>query len=282
MLAALYSRNMKFHITLAILIFVIGGIALADPTATPTVTVTTTPTVTPTQIPNFPTRIPSTVPVAHVYKRGDTIYAVDRWTGTETKVANRSGSLTIDSGETLTFVDTVWDDLRIPGEALGRAASAPELATFGPSGSLQAYTFDGDDAGGLTLEQVYFSIQLPHNYKQGTAIYPHVHWTPTTAGTGNVEWFLEYSWSNRTDAFTAPLTISGVGAASGAAWTHTMTNIGTMPIDGTGKTISSMLECRLYRDPADEHDTYAADAAILEFDVHYEIDSCGSSSETAK
>ena len=46
--------------------------------------------------------------------------------------------------------------------------------------------------------------------------------------------------------------------------------------------LSSMLICRLYRDPADAADTYPQDVAFLQFDVHYEIDSLGSETEYGK
>jgi len=51
-------------------------------------------------------------------------------------------------------------------------------------------------------------------------------------------------------------------------------------ISGTGKTISSMLICRLFRDVSE--DDYNNDAAFLEFDIHYEINSVGSKTETVK
>ena len=43
-----------------------------------------------------------------------------------------------------------------------------------------------------------------------------------------------------------------------------------------------MLVCRLFRDPADNADTYPQDIAFLQFDIHYEIDSLGSSKEYIK
>jgi hypothetical protein len=53
-------------------------------------------------------------------------------------------------------------------------------------------------------------------------------------------------------------------------------------IDGTGKTLSSMIICRLYRDVSDANDTYASDAFLLEIDFHYEIDTVGSRTELTK
>ncbi len=53
-------------------------------------------------------------------------------------------------------------------------------------------------------------------------------------------------------------------------------------ISGTGKGISSMLICRLFRDVSDPNDTYGADAFVLEFDFHFQIDAPGSFQATSK
>jgi len=177
---------------------------------------------------------------------------------------------------TIDAQDNVYDDLRVPGSAAQGGASAPNLDPFGPSGNLRTWTFDG----GATTEQIYFQIQLPHSYKEGSAIYPHVHWSPTTVGSGNVKWNLEYSWINVNETFPAPTTLVAVQAASGTAWKHQVVGFGT--INGAGKKISSMLVCRLYRNPSDVQDTYATDASFLEFDCHYQIDSDGSTQQFIK
>ena len=52
-------------------------------------------------------------------------------------------------------------------------------------------------------------------------------------------------------------------------------------IDGTGHTISSILICRIKRVAA-QTDNYASGIAILDFDIHYEIDTIGSRQELVK
>lgn len=172
---------------------------------------------------------------------------------------------------------TVWDDLRIPGLSVKTGASAPDLAAFLGAGSLLVLAFDG----AATLEQCYFTAQLPHSYKEGTNLYPHVHWTPTTADAGDVVWQLEYSWVNVDGTFGASTTIeTAAAAAGGTAWVHKKTSFAA--ITGASKTISSMLVCRLFRDPAHASDTYTHDAAFLEVDFHYEIDTVGSRAALTK
>ena len=57
---------------------------------------------------------------------------------------------------------------------------------------------------------------------------------------------------------------------------HYLTNFAAL--SGTGKTISSMLLCRIFRDAtgAGLTDDYDNDVGLLEIDFHYEIDTAGS------
>jgi hypothetical protein len=151
----------------------------------------------------------------------------------------------------------LWDDIRTAGESTRPGATAPAVAAFGPSGS----------------------------WKEGSNIYPHVHWTPVSATAGNVVWQFDYSWANINGTFGAPTTIAFLPtAAGGTAWVHKLTRPAVAPyyISGAGMTISSMLICRLHRDAGAGSDTLAANVAFLEFDLHYQSDSTGSRSELTK
>lgn len=176
---------------------------------------------------------------------------------------------------------TVWDDLRISGASARLGATAPTLSAFLGAGSIKALTFDSGQH-----DEVHFEVQMPHDWKEGTAIYPHVHWAPTTADAGNVVWQLDYTWASRNGTFGASTTMaSAATAAGGTAWVHKMTDLlagGLNYIAGTGQTVSSMLVCRLHRDAGAGADTLAAGVAFLEFDIHYEKDTLGSRTATAK
>ena len=50
-------------------------------------------------------------------------------------------------------------------------------------------------------------------------------------------------------------------------------------ISGTGKNVSSMLICRLFRNSSDPDDDLAQAAFLLEMDFHFEIDLAGGSRE---
>lgn len=170
-----------------------------------------------------------------------------------------------------------WDDLRLPGLASLRGASAPDLVTYGPSGNLLCNGFDG----AVTTEQVFAQAQFPHRMEPGTDIEPHVHWSPTTADAGDIEWKLEYIWVGVNETAGAPTTIECQDTSTGTAWDHLIADCGTISNSGN-EGISSMLTIRLYRDPTDGNDTYAADACLNEVDFHFQISSPGSRQEFIK
>jgi hypothetical protein len=174
---------------------------------------------------------------------------------------------------------TVWDDLRVPGLSVRAGAVAPDLIQFLAAGNLRVYGFNG--AGLNPIEEVYFTIQFPHSYMLGTDVYPHVHWTPVNGNAGNVYWQLDYSWADIDDVFPAVTTIGIADAAAGVAWTHQYAPFAA--INGAARdNVSNMLVCRLWRDPGNANDTYGSDAAFLEFDVHFQLDTIGSRQEMIK
>lgn len=185
-------------------------------------------------------------------------------------------------GLRLTGPATCWDDMRIAGFSVRVGSTAPTLSAFGPAGNLKVLTFDQGQH-----DEVHFEVQMPHTWKEGTLIYPHIHWTPIDATAGNVVWQLDYSWANISGTFGAPTTMtSDATAAGGTAWVHHMTYVkdvgGNTYIDGTGQTVSSMIVCRLHRDAGVGADTLAKGVAFLEFDLHYEKDGFGSETESTK
>jgi hypothetical protein len=116
-----------------------------------------------------------------------------------------------------------------------------------------------------------------------------VHFSPTSTNGADanqrvVRFGFEYTWANIDATFGATATLnldSDPFVPNTSQWKHLLAKHAT-GIDGTGKTLSSMLVCRLFRDPADSADTYPQDVAFLQFDIHYEIDSLGSEAEYVK
>jgi hypothetical protein len=161
-----------------------------------------------------------------------------------------------------------WDDIIVPCNALIGGASAPDLTTF--QGTIQLYTFDG----GSTTEEVMGVIELPHDYKEGTDLRPHIHWSPSNTAGGNVKWQLTYTRASKDGTFPATSTISVTAAVGTTALVH-LANEFTV-ITGTGFKIGDIIAFRLFRDPTDVADTYGSDAFLLSLGIHYKVDSTGS------
>ena len=177
---------------------------------------------------------------------------------------------------TLTFNGdaTVWDDVLVPVTSTKVGGSKdPGFAVFqtdgGGSQGVFAYLFDK-----ASEEELYFVCQVPHSYKVGTDIEAHVHWSPIDTGTGKVVWGLEYSWASIEGNFGATTIVSGESAGTGTARNHIVKSFGYL--NGTGKGISSILACRVFRKATDSNDTYDNDAALHAIDFHFQKDTLGS------
>lgn len=163
-----------------------------------------------------------------------------------------------------------WDDLRAP-------ATTISIFGFGTDPDFNS-TKIGYDFDPATTETLYIIFQMPHTWKEGTGIRPHLHWLPSNTNTGNVLWRIEYKWTNVGDTESGSFTtLDSLDAADGVAEKHQVASFAE--IDGSGKTLSSVLSIQLSRIGGDASDTYNADALLKEFDIHYQIDRIGSDNE---
>lgn len=187
--------------------------------------------------------------------------------------------LTVEADGTIEFVGnaTVWEDLRTPVTALKvPAAKAPTWTAYNGT---QLLGFSYQAVAG-NEEEVYFVIQIPHAYKEGSDIYPHIYWTPnedTVDDPEVVRWGLEYEWQNIDGTFAGTTTIYAEESMTDRINDHIMTEFAA--IAGAGKTISSMITCRLFRNSSHVNDTYdngTALALLLEIDFHVELNTMGS------
>lgn len=81
------------------------------------------------------------------------------------------------------------------------------------------------------------------------------------------------------DTYSNTTIISGTGSNSGDK-NHHITSLGL--ISGTGKSFSSMLVCRIFRDASNSSDTYTKDAGVLEVDFHFQVQSLGTQYDANK
>lgn len=167
-----------------------------------------------------------------------------------------------------------YEDLRFPATAINPPgqASDPDFDTakngwlFSPSGT----------------ETLYMIAQMPHAWKEGTTLAAHVHWEKTTSAAGSAVWELVYSWSAYYEARTGDTTLTASTPVADTDTLDTQMITAFSDISATGRQISDMLCMKLSRLGSDGGDDYGADARLLEFDIHYQIDSFGSSQEYSK
>lgn len=195
---------------------------------------------------------------------GDTDGAVYLGGSTNGIKINKGGNLT------LLGTATVFDDLMPNAVSVGTGGGVPAFTAY--NGNLKAYEF----VGAALTKEIHAEFQLPHAYKEGSNIEPHIHlYVPNDATGGVIKFGCEYTWVNIDGTEGATATITGtVTIAAGAGNLHKMISFGS--ITGTGKTISSILSCRIYRDPADAADTFGASVWMKAADVHHERDKIGS------
>lgn len=168
-----------------------------------------------------------------------------------------------------------WDDERIPiGGMVLSGGNQPTIGIF--LGAISTLLF----APGV-LNEVFLTIQMPHRYAEGTNVVPHIHWAPQNANAGNVVWGFEYQWRNVGAQFANPTTtITVTDATNLVAGEHQVAAFAA--VNGSGQLLSSMFCGRIFRDGANAADTYLSNAAMLEFDLHYQVDARGSRQEFIK
>lgn len=179
-------------------------------------------------------------------------------------------------------VTTRWDDLRFPSQG---------IRITGPGG---AWPPDTDTTTALLLfdggrtEMIGGVAQLPHSWKEESALRPHVHWSKTTSATGDVRWVIDYEvWNNGDTSLLTyvnqSVSLTPVAGTPDNDTANELLISSFDEIDMTGMRASSLVFWRISREGGDVTDTYnGADARLIEFDIHYEIDSFGSAMEFVK
>ena len=202
----------------------------------------------------------------------------------ELRVSSDAGAtnyLAVEADGTLEFngTATVWDDLRVSldrGKTAGVNVPAFEKVIDNGAASAGVYAYNFDDG-----DEIWFSVQMPHSWLLASTIYPHLHWCAEGDASGaNVGIGLEYSWCDTDETFAAsallPRDVAGTTALK-----QVLSEFAAVGISGAGHTLSSVLLCRFYRYAA-ASDNYAGGIFALEIDFHYEMDTVGSRTKTAK
>jgi hypothetical protein len=176
---------------------------------------------------------------------------------------------------------SVWDDLRFPP---GRVVVNPANSKPDYIGLIDNINMLGFDKS--ASEWVTGIAQMPHGYKEGSYVEPHVHWVTTSAAStaSHVCWKIDYTWVNPDTGnifYNASVqSLTATSPAAGAASTLVYCSLGTA--NGTGKEVSSIIAFRLIRNVSHAEDDIDSDVGMLEFDIHYQIDAMGSRQISAK
>jgi hypothetical protein len=168
-----------------------------------------------------------------------------------------------------------WEDLRFPAQGINPAgaANAPSVDTTltGYPGTL---LFSGSQ------ENVIAGVaQLPHAWKRGSAIRPHIHWSKPVGSASAATWVLYY----RLLGFAGEVHGALVGPVSATALIGDPTVADTMlitafgEIDLTGQKESVCLAWQIRR--LGDTDADNGTARLFEFDIHYQTDKSGTVTE---
>ena len=166
----------------------------------------------------------------------------------------------------------VYNDIIINASNLRPGASPPSLVEF-VTGIYQVSFVNSN------TDIVYGSFEIPHDYKEGTDLEVHIHWSPSSTNTGNCVFNFDYSIANMgTGAFGPAAQKTLTAAGSGVALQHQYST-GNTAIDGDDIKIGDVIVFALSR-PAG--DAFTGDAFLHSIGLHYECDTLGSRARSQK
>jgi len=168
---------------------------------------------------------------------------------------------------------TVYKDLIMPATNLRTGTTPPTFAAF--LNGVYGLRFDAGAA-----DELHGAVELQHDYKEGSDLVVHVHWSPTTTNTGNIVWGFEYTVANPASTFPATTNTTGTPtAAPGVVSRHVLQNV--LTISGVGLKIGAIVAFRIYRQNGGT-DTFTGNAFLHSVGIHYECDTIGSRGITTK
>jgi hypothetical protein len=182
-----------------------------------------------------------------------------------------------------------WNDIRIEPVARTTGNYAPTFQQYLTSGSSSrgVYLYSFDDAEISQEKEIFFTMQMPHDWDNST-IHMHVHWigTPTQATASKIRWGLEYSWAETNAVYPNTLTIYAdtvIGGDTAVTLNkHYLTEFADITPSAAQDGLSSIFIGRLFRNSSDNADTYTGKAGLLYIDAHYQMNSIGSDQELIK
>ena len=168
---------------------------------------------------------------------------------------------------------TVWNDANVGGLALRPGVTNPPITQWVDNVGANTGVYG---LGFAVNDESNGSIEIPHDYKEGSDITFHIHWGANTApsGTDYVKWQLTYFVdSETTEATTPPATTIVIETAYATRYEHKRSDF--TAITGTAFKIGDQLNFNIKRIAA-AGDAYAGVAILETVGFHYEADTVGS------
>lgn len=159
------------------------------------------------------------------------------------------------------------DELGSINAAKVTGASQPSWANF--TDGIYAYEFSAS-----AMNEVWLVYHINHDYKEGTNIYPHIHWSTLGTHTGITRWGIEYSYikGHNQGAFPASTTVYLEQAASGTAKQHMITEVTDgNSISSVGIEPDGLILIRAFRDGGHDNDTCTDTAFAFYIDLHLQV-----------
>lgn len=201
-----------------------------------------------------------------------------------------------DSSRRIVTQSNIWTEEQIFSDkitcSLWNHISIPLVSGKAPAVSYPEWTLVRDDGAGSTGiwawafddgEYIWASVMFPHDYKNGTTIYPRLYYMCLTDvdPADNFKMGLEYCWGQEEDFPTTTSTVEQtISTGVNTAYDARESDIGT-GIDGTGHEFGELFTCRLYRAAADT-DNYAGGVVVSDLVINFEIDCFGTIGKSTK
>jgi hypothetical protein len=195
-------------------------------------------------------------------------------------------TLTCGDNKTLVLAKVVYNDANVGSLVLQTGGTLP--------GIVEILDNDGDATGIYTRgfavgEQGSGVIEVPHDYKEGTNLIFHIHWGIQGApagGTDNVQWQLTYSVSRDANTFPDSTAATAVQVAVTTQYQWVRTDLATITgatggVDGGNIKIGDQVNFTLVRIAATA-DEYGGEALMATLGFHYQCDTAGSRTISAK
>jgi len=174
------------------------------------------------------------------------------------------------------ITDSNWDDLRVSlATARTSGSSSPNFTVF--RNGVYVWQFISSNT-----RELFFNLQFPHEWEEGTDVVPHVHFSNNRAGDGTeqISFGLEYTCANINESFpeTTTITTSPV-TVSTTQYQHQIASFGTLSM--SGKKLSTIMMCRLFRNNGIANN-YSDGIFAIDFDIHIQKNTMGSLQEINK